>query len=232
MTMPKIDPLAQAIFANNAPAGAIGQFGSFAAGTPVTTTNPAAVQDVPEYDAGWTAAVVAGNAPCIEDMNGLFFLITSQIAQLQQTGLSEWNAQTTYYKGSLVRDSTGRFIFVSTVDGNFNIPPTNGSLWNLYASAVRDVTTTQFILTSDNTIRSNSTAGDIVLTLPLIADTYVGQKITVKDIGIGGHTTTLQARGSETIDGTTIYPTALPLNGFITVQCTGHTWDVIGIGLV
>lgn len=94
----------------------IAKFGSLKIGTPAYSLDPSDIQTT-EYLNGWAAAVVNNNAPALQDMNGLFYLTTYQLAYLMQAGIAEWNAATTYYIGSLVNDTYGN-VFKSLIDTN------------------------------------------------------------------------------------------------------------------
>ena len=123
--MAKITRAAQKIFGSTASSGQIRQFGSFAAGAPVTTTNPVTIQALSNFLAGWNAAVVGLNSPTIEDMNALFYLYAYQLAYLFQSGIPEWDADTSYYIGSLVM--VDGEIFRSTINDNLGIDPADGT---------------------------------------------------------------------------------------------------------
>ena len=115
--MSKLTRVLQSIFASNANPGELKQFGSLANGTPLSTTDPAVIQALPEFKAGWFAAVIGGGAPAIEDMNALQFVYARQLAYLFQAGVAEWETNTVYYQGSLVNDGFGN-IYVSLTDNN------------------------------------------------------------------------------------------------------------------
>lgn len=105
----------------------IAKFGSLKVGSPAYSLDPSEIQTT-AYLNGWGAAVVNNNAPALQDMNGLFYLTTYQLAYLMQAGIPEWNASTTYYIGSLVNDAAGN-IFMSRVDDNTNQALTDATKW-------------------------------------------------------------------------------------------------------
>lgn len=131
--MAKITRAVQKIFGSNAGFDQIAQFGSLAAAAPVFTTNPVTIQALSNYLVGWFNGVEATNSPAIEDMNALCYLYAYQLAYIMQAGTPEWDASTTYYKGSLVNDSNG-VEYVSTADNNLNNALVNNpSFWQLAA---------------------------------------------------------------------------------------------------
>lgn len=100
--MAKLNRVTQKVFGSNAGFHQVAQFGSLFAGTPTFTTDLSTIQALSNYLVGWYEAAIGGNSPAIQDMNALFYLITSQMAYQFQEGIPEWDASTTYYKGSMV----------------------------------------------------------------------------------------------------------------------------------
>jgi hypothetical protein len=129
--MSKITRITQLIFGSTAGANQMGVFGSLAAGTPTFATNVGTgsngVQNLGNYLSGWFAAILGANSPSIQDMNGLFWLVTYQLAYMMQEGVPEWDSATTYYTGSLV--SSGGALYISKVDTNLNHAVTSTAYW-------------------------------------------------------------------------------------------------------
>lgn len=98
----------------------IAKFGSLKIGVPEYSLDPADIQTT-EYLNGWAAAVVNNAAPALQDMNALFYLLSYQLAYLMQSGIPEWDSETTYYKGSLANISG--VIYRSIADTNLNNAP-------------------------------------------------------------------------------------------------------------
>lgn len=98
--MPKITRATQQIFGSNAPSTQITAFGTAMTANPIYTTDPAELQTNASLT-GWAAAIEADKAPFEEDTNGLFYLITRQLAYLFQQAPVEWDAGTEYYQNSL-----------------------------------------------------------------------------------------------------------------------------------
>lgn len=120
--MAKLSRFTQLIFGSTAGSAQIAEYGSLAAGSPLTfsgaTITPALVQAFSNYLEGWDGAVIGGNSPAIEDMNALCYLYAFQLAYLFQAGIPEWDSATTYYTGSYVQSSG--IIYRSIVDSNLN----------------------------------------------------------------------------------------------------------------
>ena len=127
--MSKLSRVTQRIFGSGAGASQIGQFGSYAASSPTISSDPSVIQSLSNWLTGWFGAVVGGNSPAIEDMNGLHFVITYQLAYLMQAGIPEYDAGTTYYTGSLTM-SAGN-IYRSLADNNTGNALSNANFWVL-----------------------------------------------------------------------------------------------------
>jgi len=115
-----------------------GVIGSFAAGAPTTSADIETLQSLPEYLGGMSAVVLGSNSPAIEDLNSLFLVPTYQLAYLMQEGISEWEAQTTYYIGSIVNDGNGN-VYRSTIDTNLNNAVTDNTKWIVLNSSSSDI---------------------------------------------------------------------------------------------
>src|SRR6185312_5101494 len=108
-------------FGSNAGTNQIAQFGSFAAGTPQFSIDPAVIQGLSNYLTGMFGAVMGSESPAIEDHNALFYLYAYQLCYLMQAGVPEWDSGTTYYIGSVVQKAG--VIYTSLVDTNLNHDP-------------------------------------------------------------------------------------------------------------
>lgn len=224
--MSRLPRITQKIFGSSAGASQIGQIGSFAGGTPSYTTNLTTIQALGNFLTGMFGIVDAVNAPCIEDLNGLFFLITSQLAEIYQDGIPVWDGGTTYYTGSVVQ-SSGVF-YVSLTNANLNNSVTDPTNWYVFRGGnFRTVTTSTNLLISDQLVRSDSSSGALVHTLPLISTTPLGCLITVKDVGSGVCGTTVQGNTSDLIDGTNLWVNTLNQYNSAVFYNNGTTWDVL-----
>ena len=120
--MAKIPRVYQKLFALNALSTYVGQFGSKAAGTPITTLDGNTIQALAAFTGnGWPDAVNASNkAPFLEEMNALHRLLFQQIANIFQDGVPVWDPSTPYYTGCIVRKDTTSELYSSSIDNNIN----------------------------------------------------------------------------------------------------------------
>ncbi len=142
--------------------------------------------------------------------------------------IPEWNANQTYEQGSIVRDSSGYgLLYVSLADANTSNALTSVGHWRMFDGNVRTITATGAAAVTDNLVRSNSTAGAVTVTLPACSTTPIGKRITVKDVGTGGYTTSVRGAGSDVVDSAVTYPNPLGQYASLTVMNTGSKWDVL-----
>lgn len=127
--MAKLSRVTQKAFGLAGSSGNYGKFGSKAAGSPVYTLDPATIQSLTAFtNEGWADAVVAGNVPELEDMNGLFLLAFYQLVYLFQEGVPEWDSGTTYYLNGIVK--YGSELYRSLQNNNTNKQPdTETAYW-------------------------------------------------------------------------------------------------------
>lgn len=91
----------------------IGIFGSKYNGSSDVSTDPDDIQrgqggNNTNWAEGWARAIVTNQAPCLEDMNGVMYVLSYMTKYLYQNGLAEWDASEGYglyamtqYGGSL-----------------------------------------------------------------------------------------------------------------------------------
>jgi hypothetical protein len=164
--MSKLTRYTQQVFGSSAGTNQIAQFGSYVAGSPVYTTNPATIQALAEYLDGWFAAVVNGSSPAIEDMNALHYLFSYGLAYLMQEGVAEWDSGTTYYQYSLCNYSG--VLYVSQTNSNLNnTPGSSPSNWVAY-SQFSGLTVDGVLYASSSTTAASTSAGSQYQ--PLIAN--------------------------------------------------------------
>lgn len=121
--------------------GYFGQFGSKAAASPTNTKDPTAMQSLAAFTNGLQSAVLAGNIPCLEDMNSLFFLAFRQLAYIFEQGVADYDATTEYNTGGLVK--VGAALYRSIADTNAgNTPASSPTKWELYFDPSAFVKTT------------------------------------------------------------------------------------------
>lgn len=128
--MPRITRKQQKIFAVNASNN--GVFGSLQANDPVYSQDPDAIQGRTAYSNGWNDATYsAEKLPALEEFQGLQYLFSRQLSYLFQEGVAEWNTDTTYYVGSIVKSIDGNRtrMYISTIDNNNSNLPTDTTRW-------------------------------------------------------------------------------------------------------
>lgn len=129
--MAKLTRQAQQIFGGQAPSDQLAAFGSMKTGTPVYSTDLSTLQTA-DFQQGWQNAVLADKAPFLEEMNGVMYGTTYQLAYLQQMGISEWLSTQTYYTGSRCIASDYN-VYKSLTDDNTGNDPIldDGTNWVL-----------------------------------------------------------------------------------------------------
>lgn len=133
--MAKIPRKTQKIFAENAGSLMLTAFGTAMTNNPTYTTDLDVIQNA-NFQSGWASAITSDKAPYEEDTNGLFYAFTQQIAYILQQGLSiEYDANTTYYKGSIVAviNNTTVSFYISMTDDNIGNNVTDGVNWQLHS---------------------------------------------------------------------------------------------------
>ncbi len=109
------------------PTGNVANFGSLAAGTPAYSADPDSIQTAAWLN-GLAAALIGNRSPALEDLNGVLFVLTRQIAYLMQSGVPEWIATETYWTNQFAR--VGGVLYVSLTDNNTaNDPTTDATNW-------------------------------------------------------------------------------------------------------
>ena len=130
--MARLTRVHQKVFASNASNN--GVFGSFQAGNPQTSNDVATLQSLSAFENGWDDAIEQGDKlPPLEEFQGIQYGISYQQAYILQEGIPEWNTNTAYYKGSLVKTISGTSfkIFSSLTDNNTGNSTTNTAHWKL-----------------------------------------------------------------------------------------------------
>lgn len=194
--MAKIIRKHQKLFADIGWTGNLGQFGSFAEGAPVYSNDPDVLQALANFGEGLAGGMINNAPPSIQDMDGLFHLITRQLQYMFQSGIPEWNATCTYHVGSLVHDAVPLYptvvaysgpgnIYMSVINNNINKPLNINSepYWMLVRSGrVRTDNTRTVIASFDDFVLkcTYNGAGTITVVLPDAALTNKGRMIIVK----------------------------------------------------
>lgn len=132
--MEKLERQTQKIFGGNAPADDLAALGSFKSGTPIYTDDIAMLQNE-AYEQGYSAALVADEAPFLEEQNSVPYVLSKQLAYLFQTGIPEWDPNTTYYANTSFCQING-IIYQSLTDNNLgNNPATDNENWEIWGGA-------------------------------------------------------------------------------------------------
>ena len=109
----------------------VGIFGSKYNGSPLSSTDPDSIQDLSNpassWLSGWSKAVVSSQAPCMEDMNGVMYVLSYMTKYLYQTGIPEWNSSEDYNQYALTQYG-GVLYFCLSANSNQN-PSSSPSYW-------------------------------------------------------------------------------------------------------
>lgn len=109
-----------------------GQFGSLQLGTKILTSDTDIIQALAAYDNGWDDATLSSEElPAIEEMQGLQFLFSRQIAYLLNKGIPEWEVNTEYFIGDIQREVGGTNLYRSITDNNIGNVVTDVVNWEL-----------------------------------------------------------------------------------------------------
>ena len=166
--MARLPRVKQKIFAGTAQTSQITEFGTIKSGTPVYARDAADIMNS-NFEAGWSAAIEGDYAPYRQDRNAVDTATTQQIAYILQEGVAEWDANTTYYNGSVVKLIDGTTIkhYRSIADNNTSTLNDN-TKWVLYLNvsntgSINNPTFTGTVTiptpeTSDNSTKAASTS--------------------------------------------------------------------------
>ena len=123
--------ISQKLFGATGPVGDFGAFGSKALNpaAPIFTQDPTVIQSLPEFGIGWGAAIIGNYDPPLEDMNGLFLLLTRQLAYIFEKGIPEYDPLINYFVGSLVQVAGQIYNSVSNSNLGNNPATDNGTNW-------------------------------------------------------------------------------------------------------
>lgn len=137
--MSRLGRFTQKIFGSTATLGQIKKFGSLAAAAPANALSPADVQQLAQYLGGLYAGIIGPKNPAIEDLNGLFYMLTYQLGYALQAGVPEYDAATEYFVGSIVQNTVLSFSgnpficrrYLSIKAANTGNPLSDPSSWYL-----------------------------------------------------------------------------------------------------
>lgn len=126
--MAKLPRVTQKIFAGSASNN--GKFGSLQAGAGVDTNDIALIQSLAAWGAGWNSAVVGSQqVPPLEEMQGIDYVITTQMVYMFQEGIVEYDAATNYFQNSIVKKAGTYQIWGSKIDNNLGNSLVAGANW-------------------------------------------------------------------------------------------------------
>lgn len=138
--MPKLERAYQPVFGNQGNNDEFAVFGTMKSGTPVYSKTVPTLFQSPAFLQGWQNAVAADKAPFLEEMNGLFYALSSQLAYLFQQGLPEWDPDTTYYANTSFCQVNG-VVYKSLTDENIGNNPTEDTTsWEEFNAGNSDST--------------------------------------------------------------------------------------------
>ena len=128
--MARLTRAVQKIFGSTAGASDIAQIGSLRNGEIVYTTDPVTLQGLALYLTGLKGIVSSDKyIPALEDINGIYFLFSRQLAYLMQEGIAEWDASTEYHENSIVKDPGTIDQYYSIADDNTGNELTDDTKW-------------------------------------------------------------------------------------------------------
>ena len=130
--MSKLERKNHKVFGINATETKVGQFGSANATTKITTKDVEKIQALDAWEQGWEAGAVGNNRyPTQQERTGVDYEHSYQIGYMLQEGIPEWNKDTTYNKGSIIKlvSDTKIVLYNSLQDNNKNNVLTNTDYW-------------------------------------------------------------------------------------------------------
>ena len=128
--MAKLERVTAKIFASDAPADKIGQFGSALAGTKLETGDVSTIQALSAFTEGWSSAVISQrNYPVLQETNGVMKNMSYQTAYIMQNGIAEYDPDTEYCTGSLCKGIGNTNQYASWGDENVGNAVTNSDYW-------------------------------------------------------------------------------------------------------
>ena len=132
----------QKIFGNTGGSTEFGRIGSDAAGSPTTTKDLATIQALSQFEGGlFDITADAAEPPRIEDINALYYLITSQLSYLFQKGIPEWIATENYYGTKSIVQVSGAIYRSVASSLNHNPTTDNGTYWQLVSDSAMTMQT-------------------------------------------------------------------------------------------
>lgn len=135
--MAKLARKGQKIFARQATNN--GVFGSLQAGNKQTSQDVETLQSLTAYSEGWNYATLSAESrPPLEEFQSLNYINTYQLAYMFQEGIPEWDSNSYYHQGSIVKVTTDNtfVLYNSLIDNNTgNNPATDRTNWAVYLTS-------------------------------------------------------------------------------------------------
>jgi hypothetical protein len=222
--MTKLTRALQKIFCGGVPAtNNVAVFGSLKAAAPAYSQDPALIQSLPAYSAGWSGATILNQAPALQDMNALQFLFSRQLSYIFQSGIPEYLDSETYYTASIVR--SGPVIYASLIDANIGQALTDNTKWQvLLSNKFTSISGAYTIINNDFLIKASGSSSYAV-TLPKAVTGNIGEQHVIKSVVDAGLLVTVQASGGSLIDGQATI--VISSGSSICVVSDGTNWMII-----
>lgn len=156
--MSKIDRKTQLIFGGNSSQN--GQFGSANAGTFILNNDPDVIQGLPAWGSGWNSATISGEKlPALEEVQGIHYVETRQIAYLFQEGIPEYDLDTEYHENSIVKESGTVKLYKSLTDNNEGNPLSDSLNWSMVVDLDSISAKNNYTATTNPTVNDDSSQG-------------------------------------------------------------------------
>jgi hypothetical protein len=223
--MAKITRKFQRVFCGDVPANnVVAQFGSLKASSPTYSADPAVIQQLAAWGAGWSGAVVTNSAPALQDMNAMFYVLTRQMAYLMQTGIAEYDETTVYYTGSLAYDGAGN-VYKCLADDTTNIAFSDETKWRLYKSDQRTSVNADYTVVYSDRLIVGTGSAPITVTIPQAVALNAGRELTIKSLLTGGELLKIDPSGASLIDG----QSSITLSQYssVTLRSNGVGYEII-----
>lgn len=158
--MAKIDRKIQKVFGGNLTANEnIAVYGSLKVNEPTYSTEIDVIQSKTDpvdgqslWEKGLRGSLVANEAPTLQDLNAIFYVLSKQLAYIFQSGIPEYSVTQTYYINSLCRSSGA--IYRSILDDNLNNALTNKLAWVLITPVQQTISTVYVGITTQTVAAS------------------------------------------------------------------------------
>jgi uncharacterized protein YunC (DUF1805 family) len=247
--MAKITRKYNKTFGDTGPTGILGQWGSYKGGTGVYSSDPDTLQALTSEFAGGLKGGMNGNAPpAIEELNGLFYLLSRQGGYLLQTGIPEWDAATEYHTGSFVSVATDGAVYMSVADSNTNNAVSDTTKWMIYDSKKitafgATIANSGFMTLAYNDVYvvctdvDTDAAATVGLVTAVAANS--GRRVTIKNLvatAKGGTRIDLYSPNTGDVDGRTTFPAGngggtafylTKLGDYATLISNGSKWLIV-----